>query len=120
MASFDSVVPPEVNKNELLKQQKLFGYTREEIKMVIRPMAKRGYEATGSMGNDEALAILSEKPQLLYNYFKQLFAQVTNPPIDPIREELVMSLMTFIGSRSNILRENSTTCSSVKTTSPYF
>ena len=102
---FDSVVPPEINSEYLLKQQKLFGYTREEIKMIILPMAQTAYEATGAMGNDEALAVLSEKPQLLYSYFKQLFAQVTNPPIDPIREQLVMSLMTFIGNRSNILTE---------------
>ena len=102
---FDSVVPPEINKKYLLKQQKLFAYTREEIKMILHPMAQQGYESTGSMGNDEALAVLSEKNQLLYNYFKQLFAQVTNPPIDPIREELVMSLMTFIGNRTNILKE---------------
>ncbi|MCF7792171.1 MAG: glutamate synthase large subunit [Victivallales bacterium] len=102
---FDSVVPPEINKVSLLKKQKLFGYTREEIRMIIKPMAERGVEATGSMGNDESLAVLSDKPQLLYNYFKQLFAQVTNPPIDPIREESVMTLMTYIGNRSNILSE---------------
>ena len=102
---FKSVEAPAIVEKELIKQLKLFGYTREEINMVIKPMAIDGHEATGSMGNDAALAILSEKPQLLYNYFKQLFAQVTNPPIDPIREELVMSLMTFIGNRSNILEE---------------
>ena len=103
---FDSVEAPLIVEKELIKQLKLFGYTREEINMVIKPMALNGHEATGSMGNDAALAVLSEKPQLLYNYFKQLFAQVTNPPIDPIREELVMSLMTFIGNRSNILEES--------------
>jgi glutamate synthase domain-containing protein 2/glutamate synthase domain-containing protein 1/glutamate synthase domain-containing protein 3 len=102
---FDSVEPPVINEKELIRQLKLFGYTREEINMVITPMAMSGREATGSMGNDAALAVLSEKPQLLYNYFKQLFAQVTNPPIDPIRERFVMSLMTFIGNRSNILEE---------------
>ncbi len=103
---FDSVEPPVINEQVLITKLKLFGYTREEINMVIKPMAKAGREATGSMGNDAALAVLSEKPQLLYNYFKQLFAQVTNPPIDPIRERFVMSLMTFIGNRSNILEEN--------------
>ena len=103
---FDSVEAPLIVEKELIKQLKLFGYTREEINMIIKPMALNGHEATGSMGNDAALAVLSEKPQLLYNYFKQLFAQITNPPIDPIREELVMSLMTFIGNRSNILEES--------------
>jgi glutamate synthase domain-containing protein 2/glutamate synthase domain-containing protein 1/glutamate synthase domain-containing protein 3 len=102
---FDSVEPPTFDEKELIKKLKLFGYTREEINKVIQPMAVKGHEATGSMGNDAALAVLSEKPQLLYSYFKQLFAQVTNPAIDPIREESVMSLMTFIGNRSNILEE---------------
>ncbi|HJO93219.1 MAG TPA: glutamate synthase large subunit [Victivallales bacterium] len=102
---FDSVEPPIFDERELIKKLKLFGYTREEINKVIQPMAVAGHEATGSMGNDAALAVLSEKPQLLYSYFKQLFAQVTNPAIDPIREESVMSLMTFIGNRSNILEE---------------
>ena len=105
---FDSVEPPLINEEALIRQLKLFGYTREEINMVVKPMAMLGREPTGSMGNDAALAVLSEKPQLLYNYFKQLFAQVTNPPIDPIRERFVMSLMTFIGNRSNILEEKPT------------
>ena len=103
---FDSVEPPLIVEEKLIQKLKLFGYTREEINIVIKPMALHGHEATGAMGNDAALAVLSEKPQLLYNYFKQLFAQVTNPPIDPIREELVTSLMTFIGNRSNILDES--------------
>ena len=102
---FDSVEPPVFEEKEIIQKMKLFGYNREEINMVIRPMAESAHEAIGSMGNDAALAILSEKPQLLFNYFKQLFAQVTNPPIDPIREKLVMSLMTFIGNASNILEE---------------
>jgi len=102
---FDSVVPVEVNEDSLLRRQKLFGYTREELDMIVGTMAKTGHEPTGSMGNDAALAVLSEKPQLLYNYFKQLFAQITNPAIDPIREELVMSIMTFIGNQGNILDE---------------
>ncbi len=83
----------------------MFGYTREDIKLILDPMACTGHEPVGSMGADEPLAVLSEKPQLLYWYFKQLFAQVTNPPIDSIREELVMSLMTFLGSPENILAE---------------
>lgn len=102
---FDSVTPPSLDAATLLKRQKLFGYTREDINIILKQMAVTGSEPTGSMGNDAALAVLSEKPQLLYNYFKQLFAQVTNPPIDPIREKLVMSLMTFIGNQGNVLDE---------------
>lgn len=89
----------------LLKLQRTFGITEEEIKMVITPMAETGEEATLSMGNDTPLAVLSERPQLLFKYFRQLFAQVTNPPIDPIRESLVMSLSTGIGPRPNLLTE---------------
>ena len=90
----------------LFNDQRLFGYSREDIDVIVAPMAANGKEALGSMGNDAALAVLSDKPQLLFNYFKQLFAQVTNPPIDPIREELVMSLTTYIGNRANILNES--------------
>jgi glutamate synthase domain-containing protein 2/glutamate synthase domain-containing protein 1/glutamate synthase domain-containing protein 3 len=85
--------------------QLLFGYTREDLDLVLESMAAKASEPVGSMGADQPLAVLSEKPQLLYWYFKQLFAQVTNPPIDPIREELVMSLMTFIGNTDQILEE---------------
>lgn len=81
----------------LLDTQQVFGFTQEDIKFVLQPMMANGEEGAGSMGNDAALTVLSNKPKPLYNYFKQLFAQVTNPPIDPIREELVMSLVTFIG-----------------------
>jgi glutamate synthase (NADPH/NADH) large chain len=87
----------------LLDRQQAFGYTQEDMKIILAPMAKNGEEATGSMGNDAALPVLSDRPKVFYNYFKQLFAQVTNPPIDPIREELVMSLVTFIGPRPNLL-----------------
>ena len=87
----------------LLDTQQAFGYTQEDIKFVMQPMVENGEEGSGSMGNDAALPVLSVKPKLLYNYFKQLFAQVTNPPIDPIREELVMSLVTFIGPKPNLL-----------------
>jgi glutamate synthase (NADPH/NADH) large chain len=87
----------------LLDTQQAFGYTQEDIKFVMQPMVQNGEEGAGSMGNDAALPVLSTKPKLLYNYFKQLFAQVTNPPIDPIREELVMSLVTFIGPKPNLL-----------------
>jgi len=87
----------------LLDTQQAFGYTQEDIKFILQPMVANGEEGAGSMGNDSALPILSNKPKLLYSYFKQLFAQVTNPPIDPIREELVMSLVTFIGPKPNLL-----------------
>ena len=99
---FESVPDPIVGDN-LIQRQKLFGYTYEDLEVILRPMAETGHEPNGSMGNDASLAVLSEKPQLLYDYFKQLFAQVTNPPIDPIREELVMSLMTYIGNQGNTL-----------------
>lgn len=93
----------------LLDTQQAFGYTQEDIKFVMQPMVANGEEGAGSMGNDAALPVLSAKPKLLYNYFKQLFAQVTNPPIDPIREELVMSLVTFIGPKPNLLGVDETT-----------
>jgi len=87
----------------LLDRQQAFGYTQEDLKIILAPMAETGEEPIGSMGNDAALPVLSDRPKVFYNYFKQLFAQVTNPPIDPIREELVMSLVSFIGPRPNLL-----------------
>ncbi len=87
----------------LLDRQQAFGYTQEDIKFLMAPMAHVGQEAVGSMGTDTPISPLSSKPKLLFTYFKQLFAQVTNPPIDPIREELVMSLVSFIGPRPNLL-----------------
>ena len=87
----------------LARRQKIFGYTEEEIRMIVTPMAETGAEPIGSMGNDTPLAVLSQKPQLIYNYFKQLFAQVTNPPIDAIREELITSTDTVIGPEGNLL-----------------
>ncbi len=95
--------PAEKSKVPLLDLQQAFGYTHEDLKVILAPMAKNGIEATGSMGNDSPLAIMSNKPRNLYHYFKQLFAQVTNPPIDPIREELVMSTAITIGPRPNLL-----------------
>ncbi|BDU49811.1 glutamate synthase large subunit [Haliovirga abyssi] len=89
----------------IVARMKAFGYTREDLKEIIVPMAKNGKEPIGSMGNDASLAVLSDKSKLLFNYFKQLFAQVTNPPIDPIREKVVMSLTTNIGVKGNILEE---------------
>ena len=99
-----SQIPAE-DPDVLLRRQHAFGYSREELKMVISPMAAQGQEAVGSMGNDAALAVLSDRPQVLFAYFKQLFAQVTNPPIDPLREQLVMSLMSFVGPERNLLAE---------------
>jgi glutamate synthase domain-containing protein 2/glutamate synthase domain-containing protein 1/glutamate synthase domain-containing protein 3 len=93
------------DQNTLLTRQMAFGYTREDQNVLIRPMASLATEPIGSMGNDTPLAVLSDQPQLVFNYFKQIFAQVTNPPIDPIRERLVMSLTTFLGGEGNILEE---------------
>ena len=90
----------------LLDRQQAFGYTQEDIKFLLSPMAAAGEEGIGSMGNDSPLAVLSDKNKPLYNYFKQLFAQVTNPPIDPIREAIVMSLVSFIGPKPNLLDIN--------------
>ncbi|MCK9283122.1 MAG: glutamate synthase-related protein [Rhodocyclaceae bacterium] len=90
-------------RESLLDTQQAFGYTQEDLKFILEPMAAAGEEATGSMGNDSALPVLSSKNKPLYVYFKQLFAQVTNPPIDPIREEIVMSLTSFLGPRPNLL-----------------
>ena len=95
--------PPQRTTVALLDRQQAFGYTQEDLKILLAPMIETSEEAVGSMGNDAALPVLSNRPKVLYNYFKQLFAQVTNPPIDPIREELVMSLVTFIGPRPNLL-----------------
>ncbi len=91
---------------DLLDRQQAFGYTQEDVKFLISPMAQAGEEGIGSMGNDSPLAVLSSKDKPLYNYFKQLFAQVTNPPIDPIREAIVMSLVSFIGPKPNLLDIN--------------
>ncbi len=88
-----------------LKRQKCFGYSLEELRLLVEPMFSTGYEAIGSMGNDAPVAVLSDKSINLFNYFHQLFAQVTNPPIDPIREEAIMSLTTFLGPQGNILDE---------------
>ena len=97
---------------------KAFGYTREDLKFIIKFMAENGEEPTGSMGDDTPPAILSKEPELLYNYFKQLFAQVTNPAIDPIRENLVMSLESYIGSEKNILAETSLHCHKLRVKKP--
>ena len=100
--------PPSATRREyasLVQRQKTFGYTQEDLGFLMAPMAQNGDEPRGSMGTDTPLAVLSDRPQLLFNYFKQHFAQVTNPAIDPIREELVMSLKAYIGGEGNILFE---------------
>jgi glutamate synthase domain-containing protein 2/glutamate synthase domain-containing protein 1/glutamate synthase domain-containing protein 3 len=102
----------------LLRRQRAFGYTDEDLKMILAPMAASGQEPVGSMGADTPLACLSDKPQPLFNYFKQLFAQVTNPPIDPIREEMVMSLTSYIGTERNILEETALHCHTLKLPQP--
>ena len=107
----DVAVPSEERptpKSELLDRQQAFGYSQEDIKVILQAMGQNGEEATGSMGNDSALAVLSNKNKSFYNYFRQLFAQVTNPPIDPIREQMVMSLVSFIGPKPNLLDINNT------------
>ncbi len=97
---------PEKSEIPLLDRQQAFGFTQEDVKMLLPPMALDGEEMIGSMGNDAPLAIISSKIKPLYSYFQQLFAQVTNPPIDPIREEMVMSLVSFIGPKPNLLDTN--------------
>ncbi|GLX20091.1 glutamate synthase [Streptomyces lavendulae subsp. lavendulae] len=95
------------------RRQQTFGYTEEELRVIIAPMARTGGEALGSMGTDSPIAALSERPRLLFDYFTQLFAQVTNPPLDAIREELVTSLLSSIGPQSNLLEPTSASCRSV-------
>ena len=102
----------------ILKYQKEFGYSTEDIETIIKPMALEGKEPIGSMGTDVPLAVLSDQPQHLSSYFKQLFAQVTNPPIDPIRERMVMSLATFVGNNGNLLEEDPMHCHTVALKQP--
>ena len=100
--------PPRVQGSDhatIVTRQRCFGYTAEDLRLLLTPMAANGEEAVGSMGADTPLACLSDRPQSLFNYFKQLFAQVTNPPIDPIREDMVMSLTSYIGTEGNLLDE---------------
>ncbi|MGK7874248.1 MAG: glutamate synthase-related protein [Xenococcaceae cyanobacterium] len=96
-------IAPQIDQSTLLRTQTAFGYTAEDVEMIIQPMATQGKEPTFCMGDDIPLAVLSDKPRLLYDYFKQRFAQVTNPPIDPLRESLVMSLNMRLGERGNLL-----------------
>ena len=103
---------------DILPALKAFGYTREDMRMILRPMASEGKEPIGSMGNDTPHAFLSKRPQMLYDYFKQLFAQVTNPPIDPIREDLVMSVESYIGAGKNVLEEDPAHCRKLRVRNP--
>jgi len=107
-----------LQSEDIFKYQKAFGYSREDLDVVIKEMAEQGKEPIGSMGFDAPLAVLSEKPQHLSSYFKQLFAQVTNPPIDPIREKLVMSLTTILGGSGNLLEEDKNFAHSIKLDDP--
>jgi glutamate synthase (NADPH) large chain len=108
----------DLHHEQVFKYQKAFGYSAEDLDTIITPMALDGKEPLGSMGSDVPLAILSEQPQHLSSYFKQLFAQVTNPPIDPIRERMVMSLATFVGNNGNLLTEDPLSCHSVALKQP--
>ena len=123
---FTEIVPSSPDC-QTASDQKRFGWTLEDIELILRPMAETGHEPVGAMGNDAALACLSaarsasapyHRPRVLFDYFHQLFAQVTNPPIDPIREELVMSIMTYIGNEGNILSETPEHARLVKMTRP--
>ncbi|MFH0827745.1 MAG: glutamate synthase large subunit [Candidatus Omnitrophota bacterium] len=109
---------PKKKKFDLITYLRAFGYTREDMKLIIKPMVETSQEAVGAMGNDTPLAVLSQKPQMIYSYFKQLFAQVTNPPIDSIREELVMSLATYLGPEKNILEETGAQCNKLFVENP--
>jgi len=121
MVDLDTIVSTErSNKpsSDIIQQLKAFGYTREDLKIIIKPMAEEGKEPIGSMGNDTPHAVFSKDNQLIYNYFKQLFAQVTNPAIDPIREKLVMSLDSFVGPEKNILHETPDHCHKIRVKNP--
>nr|HPN73396.1 glutamate synthase central domain-containing protein [Candidatus Omnitrophota bacterium] len=103
---------------DLTRMLKCFGYSREDLGVILKPMAEEGKEPVGSMGNDIPHAFLSKRPQLLFDHFKQLFAQVTNPAIDPIREDVVMSMETYIGTGGNILEELPGHCRKLRLTDP--
>ncbi len=109
---------PDPDHKTVLQRQQAFGYTFEDLRLLLLPMARDGVEAVGSMGNDAPLAVLSSRPQLLYNYFKQLFAQVTNPPIDCIREEIVTATETCTGSERNLLDPTPESCHLIKLKTP--
>jgi glutamate synthase (ferredoxin) len=108
----------EPSHRKILQSQQAFGYTFEDLRFIIGPMSRDGQQPLGSMGTDTPLAVLSSKPQLIYNYFKQLFAQVTNPPIDPIREEIITSTFTMCGSRGGLLNPGPESCSLIRLEQP--
>ncbi len=114
----DGAEPAHPDHETVTTRQFAFGYTQEDLDLIIAPMARTAVEPIGSMGKDSPLAALSDKPQLLYNYFKQLFAQVTNPPIDSIREEIVTSTITTLGSEGNLLEPNAQSCRQIQLKSP--
>ncbi|WP_128894794.1 glutamate synthase large subunit [Longirhabdus pacifica] len=109
---------PSIEETQLVSLQKAFGYTTEHVMKILKPMAEEGIEPTASMGVDIPLAVLSKKPQMLYSYFKQLFAQVTNPPIDAIREEIVTSSMVLLGAEGNLLQPTAASAKKIKLQSP--
>ncbi|MDG2497962.1 MAG: glutamate synthase large subunit, partial [Flavobacteriaceae bacterium] len=110
--------PIKYDEVDLKKREVAFGYTKEDLNTIIRPMAQLGKEPIGSMGSDTPIAVLSERPQLIYNYFKQIFAQVTNPPLDGIREELITDISLTLGSDTNIFDINSEACKKLKIQNP--
>jgi len=110
--------PIKHKEDALDKRQVVFGYTQEDLNTIIKPMAQLGKEPIGSMGNDTPIAVLSQKPQLIYNYFKQLFAQVTNPPLDGIREKLITDISLTLGSDTNIFKINEDQCRKLKIQNP--
>ena len=114
----DPGIRTEPGHQTVLQRQQAFGYTFEDLRFLIGPMANDGVQPLGSMGTDTPLAVLSNKPQLLYNYFKQLFAQVTNPPIDPIREENITSTETMVGAEGNLLEPTPQSCRMIKLEHP--
>jgi len=115
---FEQPQPAGGDERTIAQRLRAFGYTREELAMILTPMAVNGQEPVGSMGTDTPLAVLSDRAKPLFNYFKQRFAQVTNPPIDPLREGLVMSLMTFVGKQRNLLDETPEHCRQLKLPHP--
>jgi len=112
------VTEPDQPHEEILTRQKVFGYTYEDLQVNVGPMAENMIQPVGAMGNDAPIAVLSKQPQLLYNYFKELFAQVTNPPIDPIREELITSTETTLGSEGNLLDPTPESCRQIRLKTP--
>ena len=114
----DRMKNPDEDNYSITARQKAFGYTQEDISMQIRPMASNSIELIGSMGNDTPLAVLSNRPRLMYDYFKQLFAQVTNPPIDSIREEIVTSTTVMLGTEGNLLEPDEINCRRIRIPHP--